>query len=71
MTILHRVPKEPGEAAFPPPAVGDPRVAPFLDTMFEAGLIDGNGVALRRFDVRRGYEAGHYFWRVTWEEGEE
>lgn len=64
----HSAPIYEGESCFSPPRADDPRVAPWLERLRELGVIDQDGIMLKKGTLRRGVGPEGYLWRLEWEE---
>jgi len=64
----HSAPVYPGEDILEHPKADDPRVKPWLAQLKSLGVIDTDGIMLKKAHLMRGVGPQGYLWRITWEE---
>lgn len=61
----HTCPFRPGEDIMEMPKTDDPRVAPWIEELKRAGVINEQGQMIRRGTLQRGVCPAGYIWRIT------
>jgi len=68
MVAEHSAPIHPGEDILEHPKGDDPRVIPWLEELKRLGVIDKDGIMIKKATLLRGVGPEGYLWRMEWEE---